>query len=242
MLKILYEDNHLIVCIKPCNVPVQEDVSKDPDMLTMLKQYIKEKYDKPGDVFLGLVHRLDRPVGGVMVFARTSKAAARLSELIRQQELGRGYLAVVEGVPEKESGEFVDFLYKDDNRNKVHVVKVGTEGAKNAILNYNLIDSRYSSESRVLSSLVKINLITGRAHQIRVQFASRGLPIIGDNKYGKSKKSTSVSQESFTDNIMLWSYSLKFKHPTKDKTMYFKVTPNKEAGWTIFNYSKLEEK
>lgn len=243
MIKILYEDNHLIVCIKPINVPVQEDSTKDIDMLTLLKKYIKDKYNKPGNVFVGLVHRLDRPVGGIMVFARTSKGASRLSDAIRKRELKKQYLAVVEGLPEKKSGELVDFLIKESKNNTVHVVHENTDGAKEAVLRYKVVDSKYDFASKSAYSLIKIDLITGRPHQIRVQFSSRGYPLVGDVKYGsKSNSIMNDNKKRFNENILLWSYSLEFEHPTKNKTMFFKALPEKKYPWNIFDFTKLEER
>ena len=162
MINIIYEDNHLLVVEKPINVPVQKDSSNDLDLLTMLKDYIKKKYNKPGNVYLGLVHRLDRPVGGIMVFAKTSKAASRLSEQIRNGTFKKEYLAIVCGKV-KENGTLEDYLLKDS---KTNMVKVNSKGKK-SILEYIRLDYREGL------SLVKINLKTGRSHQIRVQFSSR---------------------------------------------------------------------
>ena len=132
-LKVLYEDNHIIVVEKPVNIPSQEDKTGDIDMLTIIKSYIKEKYNKPGEVYLGLVHRLDRPTGGVMVFARTSKAASRLSEQIRDKKFQKKYLAIVDGKMEENSGVMKDFLLKNEKTNMSKVVKEGTKNAKEAV-------------------------------------------------------------------------------------------------------------
>ena len=204
-MKILYEDNHIIVVVKDYNIPVQEDSSKDLDMINMIKSYLKEKYNKPGNVYLGLIHRLDRPVGGVMVFAKTSKAAKRLSEEIRNKKVEKRYIALVHGKVE-ESGVFKDYLSRDEKTNTTYVDKNGKE----SILEYKLID--YKNDM----SLVDINLITGRHHQIRVQFKSRNHPIYGDQKYGIDKGGI---------QIHLWAYKLKFKHPTKDEIMEFTYYP-----------------
>ena len=169
MINVIYEDNHLLVVEKPINVPCQADSSGDEDLLTMLKKYLKKKYNKPGDVYLGLVHRLDRPVGGVMVFAKTSKAAKRLSKQIQNHELKKIYYAVIEGrVPD--GGVLKDKLLKDEKTNMTIVSPLG----KDAELSYNLISFINNL------SLVRINLKTGRSHQIRVQFSSRKLPLYGD--------------------------------------------------------------
>ena len=163
MIKILYEDNHLLVVVKPVNMPVCEDSSGDLDLLTYLKNYIKEKYNKPGNVYLGLIHRLDRPVGGIMVFAKTSKCASRLNEQVRLKRINKRYYAVICGNLTG-SGIFNDKLLKDSRTN---IVCVDSRG-KDSSLEYNVISHKNDY------SLVDINLITGRSHQIRVQFSSRG--------------------------------------------------------------------
>lgn len=206
MIKVLYEDNHIIVVVKDYNIPVQEDSSKDDDMLTIIKSYLKEKYNKPGNVYLGLVHRLDRPVGGVMVFAKTSKAASRLSNEIRLKRVEKRYMALVHNKT-KEKDVLVDKLLKDEKTNTSYVSDYGKE----SVLEYNLIEYRGNK------SLLDINLITGRHHQIRVQLSSHGYPIYGDQKYGIDKSGI---------QIHLWAYKLKFKHPTKDELMEFVYYPD----------------
>ena len=210
MNSILYEDNHIIVVEKKVNVPVQEDDSKDKDLLTMIKEYLKEKYNKPGNVFVGLVHRLDRPVGGVMVFAKTSKAASRLSEQMRVKVIKKKYYAVVEG-DVKDSDTLVDHLTKNIKTNTVYVDKNGKE----AILSYEKVKMINKL------SLVDIELKTGRNHQIRVQFSSRNTPLWGDQRYNKNAK---VGQQ-----IALFSYYLSFIHPTTKEIMEFSLDiPNRE--------------
>lgn len=204
MNNILYEDNHIIVVEKKINIPVQEDESKDIDLLTIIKKYIKEKYNKPGNVYLGLVHRLDRPVGGIMVFAKTSKAASRLSEQVRTHKINKKYYAVVEGNLKKED-ILKDKLLKDTKKN---IVKVDKNG-KDAELSYRLINSKNNL------NLVDINLKTGRSHQIRVQFSSRNNPLYGDQKYNRNAK---VGQQ-----IALYSYQLSFYHPITKELMTFKL-------------------
>lgn len=222
-LKVIYEDNHIIVVEKPVNVPSQADKTGDEDMLTKIKKYIKEKYNKPRDVYLGLVHRLDRPVGGVMVFARTSKAASRLSEEIRNNNLKKTYLAIVDKKMEQPKGVFEDYLLKNEKTNTSKVVKEGTQNAKLAILDYEMLD--YNEKSDL--SVVKINLHTGRHHQIRVQFASRGHSLYGDQKYG-------VRGER--KQIALWAYSLTFTHPTKKEKMTFKSIPENNKSMRRNSY------
>lgn len=179
-LKVFYEDNHIIVVEKPNNVPSQGDKTGDEDMLAIVKSYLKEKYAKPGDVYLGLVHRLDRPTGGIMVFARTSKAASRLSEQIRTKQVQKKYLATCDGKLEKEKDTWQDFLLKTERTNMSKVVPEGTKNAKEAVLDYEVV--KYNEKTDL--SVVKVNLHTGRHHQIRVQFASRGHSLYGDQKYG----------------------------------------------------------
>ncbi|HEY8420862.1 MAG TPA: RluA family pseudouridine synthase [Thermoclostridium sp.] len=221
-ISIIYEDNHLLVVKKPANVPVQADISRDPDLLSMLKGYLKEKYNKPGNVYLGLVHRLDRPVGGAMVFAKTSKAASRLSDQIRTRKMEKTYLAVTEGSFETGSGSYYNFLLKNPDGNKVAVVPEGTPDSFEAILHYSVISEQHGM------TLLKINLVTGRPHQIRVQLAHNGHPIVGDAKYGRAKL-------PFTDNLALWSYQLSFKHPVKDEIVSFTSAPPGCYPWNLFS-------
>ncbi len=225
MLNVLYEDNHVIVVVKEPNIPSQADKTGDEDMLTIVKKYIKEKYNKPGDVYLGLVHRLDRPVGGVMVFARTSKAASRLSEEVRNKTFSKKYLAIVNGKMEKESSTFNDYMWKDEKKNTSYVVKEGKKNAKLASLDYEVVE--YNPKEDL--SLVKIDLHTGRHHQIRVQFSSRMHAIYGDNKYhGRGQGS----------GICLWAYELSFIHPTLKKEMTFTCYPPKKGEWKKFEKIK----
>src|SRR5574344_354584 len=215
MIKILYEDNHLLVVEKPVNMPVCEDDSKDLDLLTELKNYIKNKYNKKGNVYLGLVHRLDRPVGGVMVFAKTSKAASRLSDEVRMHAMKKRYYAVVEGKVNKED-KLVDKLLKDE---KTNITKVDDNG-KVAILNYQLI--KYVNNY----SLVDIDLETGRSHQIRVQFSSRNHPLYGDQRYNKNSK--------VGEQIALYAYSLSFIHPITKEVMTFSIDIPNTYPYSLF--------
>ena len=210
MVKILFEDNHLLVVVKPVNMPVCEDSSGDLDLLSYLKSYLKEKYNKPGNVYLGLIHRLDRPVSGIMVFAKTSKCASRLSEQVRVGSLHKKYYAVVCGNLSG-SGVFKDKLLKDSRTNMVTVDSRG----KDSSLEYNVLSNKCGY------SLVDINLITGRSHQIRVQFSSRGYPLFGDQRYNKNA--------SVGEQIALFSYSLSFYHPVSKELMEFKEDiPNRK--------------
>jgi len=215
MINIIYEDNHLLVVEKPVNIPVQEDISKDLDFLTLLKDFIKKRDNKPGNVFLGLIHRLDRPVGGIMVFAKTSKCASRLSEQVRNRDFKKTYYAVVEGkVNKKET--LVDKLLKDTKNN---IVKVDESG-KESILEYELIEYKDNL------SLVKINLKTGRSHQIRVQFSSRGHALYGDQKYNTNAK--------VGEQIALFSNSITFNHPITKEKLTFKTNLPNRTPWNRF--------
>ncbi len=207
-MEVLYEDNHIIVVVKPQNIPSQSDKSGDIDLLTMVKEYVKIKYNKKGEAYIGLVHRLDRPVGGIMVFARTSKAASRLSEKIRNKEFKKTYLAMVDGKFDEKDGVLEDYLYKDERNNISKVVSKEKKNSKLAKLNYKVID--YDERSDL--SLVKINLETGRHHQIRVQMANCGHSLYGDQKYGVRGK---------RKKIRLWAYKVEFMHPVKNENMVF---------------------
>ena len=222
-LTVLYEDNHLLIVEKERNLLVQEDISGDPDLLNIGKEYLVEKYNKPGKAFLALVHRLDRPVGGVILFAKTSKAASRISNEIRLNRFDRSYLAVVRGIPEKKEGKLTDFLLKDRGKNISSVVKAGTEGSKKAILRYEVLASNPAEDLAYL----RIELETGRSHQIRLQLAHLGHPIYGDQKYGQEENK--VGQQ-----IALWAHRLAVKHPTKDEIVEATTNPPNESPWKLF--------
>ena len=214
MINIIYEDNHLLVVEKPINIPVQGDISGDKDLLTMLKEYLKERYEKKGNVYLGLVHRLDRPVGGIMVFAKTSKAASRLSEQVKNHSFKKTYLAVVEGKA-NDSDTFVDKLVKD---HKTNMVTVSDDG-KYAELDYKSLDYKEGF------SLVQINLKTGRSHQIRVQFSSRGFPLYGDQRYNTNTPK---------DQIALFACKIEFIHPITKEKMIFEIEMPDRYPFTLF--------
>lgn len=213
-LNILYEDNHIIVVVKPYNVLSQGDSTGDRSIMDDIKEYIKLKYHKPGNVYLGLVHRLDRPVGGIMVFARSSKAASRLTRAFNEHNIVKKYLAIVHGRVD-DSGKFVDYIEKGMDGSSF----ISNNG-KLAILNYKLL--KYNKKFDC--SLVSITLETGRHHQIRVQFASRGHYLLGDQRYGVQDNK----------QISLFSYYLSFEHPVTHELLEFKVLPKSENHWKIF--------
>ena len=216
-IPILYEDNHLLCVVKPPNVPVQADASGDDDLLSILKRYIGHKYEKPGAVYLGLVHRLDRPVGGAMVFARTSKAASRLSAAFAAHDTQKQYLAVLQGTLEAPR-TLEDWLKKGPD-GMVRVTAPGAEGAKLARLDTEPLCVRDGL------TLVRVTLHTGRAHQIRVQHAHAGFPLWGDARYGGGKPG---------QQIALWSARLTFPHPTLKTPVTLRSMPPCNGAWAMF--------
>lgn len=201
-LVVLYEDNHLLVVNKPAGIPTMGVAEGEPSLWREAKEYVKEKYSKPGNVFLGVVSRVDTPVTGVVIFARTSKAAARLSEQFREGEVGKTYWAVVEAPPQPPRGKCKDILVRADRQRKVRVVKAGEErpeDGQDAVLEYRTI------RKLGRGALIEVQLLTGRKHQIRVQMSSRGWPIVGDKKYGANTK--------FAGGIALHARQLRLQHP-----------------------------
>ncbi len=225
-LKILYEDNHIIVVEKPPNIPSQGDKTNDEDMLTIIKEYIKEKYNKPGNVYLGLIHRLDRPVGGVMVFAKTSKAASRLSQQVRDKVFKKEYLVIVDGKLEKKKDTLENYLLKNERNNLSKVVKENTKNAKYAKLDYEVL--KYNEEINL--SLLKILLHTGRHHQIRVQLSHFGHSICGDQKYGTRGRGKQIA---------LWAYQLTINHPITKEEMTFTSIPEAIGSWVMLKDIEL---
>lgn len=224
-IPILYEDNHLLVVEKPVNMPVQSDSSKDLDLLTSLKDFIKVRDEKPGNVYLALVHRLDRPVGGAIVFAKTSKAASRLANELRQRKIQRTYLAITRGIPQEGSGQLTDYLAKNHQKNISYVSKKSDKNAKIARLNYSVLER--AAEEKL--ALLRVQLETGRSHQIRVQLANINTPLYGDQKYGQN-----VNKPG--QQIALWAHELSFKHPTKDEIVTVISQPPSEYPWDLFGY------
>lgn len=229
-MKIIYEDNQIVVVIKPQNIPTQADESGDGDLLNEVKAYIKEKYNKAGEAFIGLVHRLDRPTGGVLVFARNSKSASRLSAQMQNGDIEKTYFTVVKGKLKKSVGRLENYLKKDHVANKVAIATMSEKDARHAVLEYEVVAEKDDL------SLLKIRLETGRSHQIRVQLAGIGNPIYGDAKYGAPE-----GKNASTTNLALWAAGLEFRHPTLDQTMVFKVNPPEENyPFSLFDFSKIK--
>jgi 23S rRNA pseudouridine1911/1915/1917 synthase len=221
-IEVLFEDNHLLVVKKPVNMLTQKDNTKDMDMLTLLKQDLKQRYNKPGNVFLGLVHRLDRPVGGIMVFAKTSKAASRLSDQVRTRQFKKVYMAIIHGILDNSEGRLENYLIKDGRSNTVRVVDDKAEGSKKALLEYRVLEVCNGF------SLVRVNLHTGRPHQIRVQFSNIGHPLYGDQKYGQNVN-------KLGQQIALWSNQITLVHPVSKEQVSFKCLPPSIEPWNWFN-------
>ncbi len=218
-IPVLYLDNHLLVAVKPANLPAQADSSGDDDLLSILKRYIGEHFNKPGNVYLGLVHRLDRPVGGVMVFARTSKAAARLSETFARHAQDRRYLAVLQGELTG-ARTLEDDLLKDGRTGMVRAVRPGHARSEACPAGHPSIPAVRDGRT-----LAEVRLYTGRSHQIRVQHAHAGFPLWGDARYGGGRPG---------QQIALWAYALTLKHPTRDEELSFVCPPPDDGAWTAF--------
>lgn len=219
-IPILFEDNHLLIIEKPVNMPVQEDSSGDLDVLTALKNDLKIRYQKPGNVYLGLVHRLDRPVGGVMVFAKTSKAASRLSDTLRKKQITRQYTAILRGKLHQQTGTLTHYLLKDRKKNEVKVVSSKHPEGKKAILHF---EKQYVQEQL---TKVHVYLETGRSHQIRVQFSEFGFPLYGDQKYGSH-----LNRKG--QQIALWATELSFPHPITKEIVSFTSLPPAQYPWQL---------
>jgi 23S rRNA pseudouridine1911/1915/1917 synthase len=220
-LRVLYEDNHLLILNKPAGVLVQGDATGDKPLVEWAKDYIGKKYNKPGEVFLGVVHRLDRPVSGVVVFARTSKALERMNALFRNKATQKTYWAVVSRKPVRAEGNLVHWLVKDEKKNKTTAYNREHPDGQRSELNYRLIESKSGY------SLLEVNPITGRPHQIRVQLASMGCPIVGDVKYGSEISSADGS-------IGLHARRLSFVHPVKKELLIISADLPGNDWWKPF--------
>jgi 23S rRNA pseudouridine1911/1915/1917 synthase len=212
-LEILYEDNHLLAVSKPPGVATMGVPDERKTVLDFAKAYIKERYEKPGNVYLGVVSRLDAPVTGVLLFARTSKAASRLNQAFRENQVRKTYLAMVEGLIHPKSSRCHDWLAKDSRHRRMHVVRPENPEAKEAVLQYRFL-KRFQNQS-----LLEIELVTGRKHQIRLQLASRGYPIVGDRKYGARTSFTSSQRNDETSAIALHAASLELTHPVRNEAI-----------------------
>ena len=218
---ILYEDNHLIVVNKSPSQIVQGDKTGDEPMSGHIKKYIKDKYGKPGEVFLGVIHRLDRPVSGIVIFARTSRALTRMNEMLKKKEIRKTYWAIVKNLPSENSGHLLQYIYRDQDRNKSIIVPQSRKGSQSAELTYSLLMSsdRYH--------LLEIGLLTGRHHQIRAQLAHLGCPIKGDLKYGFPRSNPDGS-------ISLHARKVEFIHPVKKIPMIIEAEPPEDKLWYFF--------
>lgn len=214
-LEILYEDNHVLAVNKPPGLLAMGDRSGAVTLVQLAKEYLKQAYHKPGDVFLGVVHRLDRPVSGVMLFARTSKAAARLSAQFREHAIGKMYLAWIDGRLDHAEGTLTHWLLKDRIRNQTRVVPNGTDGALECLLDYRRVRTVGTK------TLLEITPRTGRSHQIRVQLAAAHAPILGDVKYG--------SKTAWPDGIALHAQSISFDHPTRHELVT--ISASRPGSW-----------
>ena len=224
-IDIVYEDNHIIVVLKPQGVPTCGDESGDDSLLEGVRRYLKVTYEKPGNVYVGLIHRLDRPTGGVMVFAKTNKAASRLSEQMRGGDFEKKYFAVLVGTPKEPQKTLVNYLKKNPVNNMVYLCPPTTDGAKMASLDYRVLQEREGL------CLAEVRLHTGRTHQIRVQMAGIGHPVYGDMRYG--------GENAKKGWLALWAYSLSFTHPVTKERMRFMVQPPADnVPWKYFDLDK----
>lgn len=222
-MQILYEDNHIICVVKPSGVLSQDDGSGAADMVNLLKEDIKERYQKPGNVFVGLVHRLDRNVGGTMVFAKTSKGASRLSAELREKRFYKAYFALAAGTITDTEKILVNYLYKDEKNNIVRQDK--DKGKKSILRVIKLAETRENGGRTLFLALP----VTGRAHQIRAQLSMAGMPLLGDKKYGKGPAASGKAGD-----MGLWSCHVAVKHPVKDEVMHFTSVPENKGVWTTF--------
>ena len=228
-MKVIYEDNHIIIVSKTVNEIVQGDKTGDETLIDKVKKYIKEKYSKPGEVFLGLTHRLDRPTSGVVIFAKTSKALSRLNAMFRDGEIHKTYWAITSNRPNEDEGTLEDFLKKNEKLNKSFIAKASDKEAKKAILNYKIISvsDRYY--------LWEINLLTGRHHQIRCQLANIGCPVKGDLKYGYPRSNPD-------GGLSLHARKVEFIHPVSKKEISVTAeVPEGDKLWEFFQDSVTKD-
>lgn len=216
-MRVVYEDNHIIIVEKQPGEIVQGDKTGDSPLSDAVKAYLKEKYNKPGNVFCGVVHRIDRPVGGLVIFAKTSKALARLNEMLKKGEIHKTYWALVEGSPAKSEGTLENYLVSNGRINKTFIAKADDPEAKKAVLKYHVVATgdRYS--------ILEVNLLTGRKHQIRCQLANAGNPIKGDLKYGAKRSNRDGS-------ISLQAHKIEFIHPVSKQPISIELPPTEEMS------------
>jgi 23S rRNA pseudouridine1911/1915/1917 synthase len=229
-LRVLYEDNHLLVVVKPPGVPTQADASGDPSLLDLGKEYIKKRYNKPGEVYLGMVHRLDRPTGGVVAFGRTSKAAARLSDQFRQRRVKKTYLAVCQGVPQARRAKLVHYLKKLPGVNRMVALDKEKNGSQRCELSYQVLGESADRKQ----ALLEVSPLTGRQHQIRVQLARIDHPLAFDVKYSNREHDRGI-----VPAIGLWAYRLQLTHPTSGKLMTFTARPDPTPGSAWHPFANL---
>jgi len=226
MKNILFEDNQILVAYKPAGIATQTSRVGQQDMVSELKNYLARKNNAKGEPYLGLIHRLDQPVSGILVFAKTKSAAASLSHQIENGQMNKYYYAIVLGKPDEKNDVLVDYLYKDGRTNQSFVVEKSFPEAKKAILEYRYIKTLIAIENNVEATLLEIKLMTGRHHQIRVQLSNAGMPILGDGKYG------SIDSKDFSSKacrgLALCAHKLSFKHPVTGKEMTFERDPEDE--------------
>lgn len=224
-MNILYEDKYLIVCEKPVGVESQVSSSGKEDMITLLSRYRAQKGE---DTYVGLVHRLDTMTGGAMIYSKRENMTGKLSALVQSDDYKKTYLAVVHGAPKTNEGEMRDLLYHDKQRNKSFVVAKKRAGVKDALANFRLLKSVERDDGEAMS-LVEVELITGRTHQIRVQFASRKMPLVGDGKYGSRDNRATCA---------LWSHKVEFVHPMTKRIIKVESNPTEAYPWNMFNNKK----
>ncbi|MBK9107857.1 MAG: RluA family pseudouridine synthase [Saprospiraceae bacterium] len=224
----LYEDNHLIILDKPSGVLSQGDYTGDPNLFDLLKDHLKVKYQKPGNVYLALVNRLDRPVSGIILFGKTSKAAARLHKMMQDGSIQKNYLAICEGHPIKEQATLEHYLIKDEAKNKTRVYEEPRKDAKKCILHYKALANIHGH------CLLEVELKTGRSHQIRAQLAHISCPVVGDTKYGKMHKGVE-------SDLALHAYALDFEHPVSKEAIHIRCLPKSGKFWYEFRafFNKL---
>lgn len=219
--QILFEDNHIIIVNKKSSQIVQGDKTGDKPLSELIKDYLKEKYQKPGNIFLGVVHRLDRPVSGVIIFAKTSKALSRLNEMLRQHQIKKTYWAICTNPPKENSGQLIHYMKKNESNNKSFAIEQAKDGYLKAVLNYKHIASSEKYH------LLEINLETGRHHQIRVQLSKIGCTIKGDLKYGAARSNDDAS-------ISLHARIIELIHPVSKEKIHITAPTPKDNLWTFF--------